>query len=143
VSEDLPRLMIISNSKSATPASESDELFRLNLVLSAHKYALRYVMDVINRRLPKARKLQKNIQTAEAPYTTAARGLEIAREYRKAVGLFTLYHSRNALCTTDESGDNLWFSFPWHSPAYQALDYSVDVDLRGNAISALFAWLTY
>jgi hypothetical protein len=143
VSEDLPRLMILSNSKSATPVGESDGLFTLNLVLSAHKYALRYILDVINRRLPKARRLQKRIQAAEVPYTTAARGLEIARDYRKAVGLFTLYHSGNALCTTDESGDNLWFSFPWYSAAYQALDYSVDVDLQGNAITALFAWLTY
>jgi hypothetical protein len=143
VSEDLPRLMILSNSKSATPVSESDELFRLNLVLSDHKYALRYIMEVINRRLPKARRLQKRNQAAEVPYTMAASGLEIARDYRTAVGLFTLYHSGNALCTTDESGDNLWFSFPWHSAAYQALDYSVDVDLQGNAITALFAWLTY
>jgi hypothetical protein len=143
VSEDLPRLLMLRNSESATPVGESDEIFRLNLILGDHKYALRYILEVINRRLPKARKLQKRIQAAEVPYTTAARGLEIARDYRTAVGLFTLYHSGNAVCTTNERGDDLWFSFPWHSEAYQALDYSVDVDARGNVITALFAWLTY
>ena len=143
VSEDLPRLMILSKSKGATLLSESDEVFRLNSILSDHKYALRYIMDVINRRLPKARKLKKRIESAEVPYTTAVRGLEIARDYRTAVGLFTFYRSGEALCTTDQSGDNLWFSFPGHSEAYQALDYSIAVEPRGNVITALFAWLTY
>jgi hypothetical protein len=143
VSEDLPRMMILRKSKSSTDLSESDEAFRLNSILDHHKYALRYIMEVINRRLPKARKLQKRIQAEEVPYTTAARSLEIARDYRTAVGLFTFYHSGDALCTTDESGDNLWFSFPGRSEAYQALDYSVDVEAQGNVITALFAWLTY
>ena len=144
VSEDLPRMVILRRSGSATSHGESDETMRLSSLLGDHKYALRYVMEVVKRRLPKAQKLQKRIQAAEVPYKNAERGLAIARDYKEAAGLFSLYHSGDAFCTTDESGNHLWFGFPGHSEAYLALGYSIDVDEpRGNVITALFSWLRY
>lgn len=144
VSEDIPRMMILRSSGSATQPGESDEIIRLSRILDDHKYALRYILNVIDRRLPKARALQRRIKTGEVPYTTAARNLAIARDYRTAVGIFTSYHSREASCTIDESGNHLWVAFPALSEAYLALDYSMSIeDARTNVISALFAWLRF
>src|SRR5438876_2985291 len=117
---------------------------RLSRILDDNKYALRYILDLIDRRLPRARTLRKRIKTGELPYRTAARSLAAARGYRTAVGVFTLYHSREALCTIDESGEHLWFRFPAHSEAYLAVEYSVSIEDAGmNVISALVAWLRF
>ena len=144
VSEDMPRMMILRSSGSATQHGESDEIMRLSRILDDNKYALRYILDLIDRRLPRARTLRKRIKTGELPYRTAARSLAAARGYRTAVGVFTLYHSREALCTIDESGEHLWFRFPAHSEAYLAVEYSVSIEDAGmNVISALVAWLRF
>jgi hypothetical protein len=144
VSEDIPRMMVLRSSGSMTEHGESDETMRLSCILDDHKYALRYILDLIDRRLPRARTLPKRIKTGEASYITAARSLAIARDYRTAVRLFTLYHSREGVCTIDESGDHLWFSFPAHSEAYLTVEYSVGIeDATTNMMLALFAWLRF
>jgi hypothetical protein len=144
VSEDIPRMVILRSSGTVTEQGESDEMMRLSSIIDDNKYALRYILGVIDRRLPKARTLQKRIKTGEAPYTRAGRSLVIAQDYRTIVGVFTAYHSGDGLCTIDESGDHLWFTFPAHSEAYLALEYSVGVEEAGaNLIAALFGWLRF
>jgi hypothetical protein len=122
VSEDLPRMMMLRGSGAVTEHGESDELMKLSRMLDDNKYALRYVLDVMRRRLPKARGLSKRVKAEEAPYTIAGRSLVSAHDYRTAVGLFTLYNSGDGLCTIDESGEHLWFTFPSHPDAYLALE---------------------
>jgi hypothetical protein len=59
VSEDLPRLFAVRSSGKISEHGDSDEVMRLSSIIDDNKYALRYVMDVIARRLPRAKKLLK------------------------------------------------------------------------------------
>src|SRR5436190_9947341 len=61
VSEDIPRMMVLRSSGTVTQHGESDEMMRLSCMLDDNKYALRYILDLIDRRLPKARTLRKRI----------------------------------------------------------------------------------
>src|SRR5437870_317691 len=63
VSEDIPRMVILRSSGTVTEQGESDEMMRLSSMIDDNKYALRYILGVIDRRLPKARTLQKSIKT--------------------------------------------------------------------------------
>ena len=119
-------------------------LIRLSVTLDDNKYALRYVLDLIERRLPKARMLAKDIETGEAPYPIAGHGIMLAHTYRTAIGVFSLYHSGNALCKLDETGCHLSFRYPEHGEAYLALDYAVMIEESStNVIGTVLAWLRF
>src|SRR5438552_11202950 len=79
VAEDLPRLFAFRSSGKLSEHGDSDEIMRLSSIIDDNKYALRYVMDVIARMLPRAKKLLKDLKTGEVPYTTASRSLVLAQ----------------------------------------------------------------
>ncbi len=140
--EDLPRMVLLHKCEVTTEQGESDDMMKLSLLMDDNKYAVRYLMDLIQRRLPKASRLVKELRTDEIPYTTAGNGIKAAHEYRTAVGLFSLYHSGCLLCSIDETGLRLSFRSPESSAAYLALDYALAAKNSGAELITLFlAWL--